>query len=112
MSAPKKPQPQKVNIETKKPAEETQVTKTPSFQAEVGPLMFDKSNYMLMLAGVVSILVGFALMSGGASDDPNVFNAEEIYSFRRITLAPILVILGFVIEIYAIFKGKNDTTQA
>lgn len=108
MSAPKKPQPQKVSIETKKTAEETQATKSPSFQAEVGPLMFDKNNYLLMIVGVAFILIGFALMSGGASEDPNVFNAEEVYSFRRITLAPIFVILGFVIEIYAIFKGKND----
>lgn len=112
MSASKKPQPQKVNIESKKTAEETPQSKTQNFTAEVGPLMFDKKNYTLMIVGVLSILVGFALMSGGASEDPNVFNAEEVYSFRRITLAPILVILGFVIEIYAIFKGKNDTNQA
>ena len=109
MSAPKKPQPTKINIETKKPAEEK--TKTVVNPIEVGPLMFDKSNYTLMIAGIICITLGFALMSGGASTNPEIFDSEEIYSFRRITLAPIMVILGFVIEIYAIFKNKNSTSQ-
>jgi hypothetical protein len=61
-------------------------------------------NYKLMLIGFAIIIVGFVLMSGGKSPDPNVFNAEELYSFRRITLAPIVVILGFAFEIYAIMK--------
>jgi hypothetical protein len=66
-------------------------------------------NYKLMLAGFAIIVVGFVLMSGGKSPDPNVFNAEELYSFRRITLAPIIVIFGFAFEIYAIMKrpAKN-----
>ena len=54
-----------------------------------------------MLLGIFFIDVGFILMSGGGSEDPNIFN-EEIYSFRRIRLAPMLVILGFIIEVYAI----------
>ena len=66
--------------------------------------LFDRTNYMWMIAGVVLILIGFMLMSGGKSPDPNKFNFEEIYSFRRITLAPIVVLLGFAIEIYAIMK--------
>ncbi len=70
-------------------------------------MLFDKSNYLLMAIGVGFILVGFALMAGGASDDPNVFNAEEIYSFRRITLAPILVLTGFIIEVVAILKSPS-----
>ena len=57
-----------------------------------------------MIAGVVVILVGFMLMSGGATSDPNVFPKEELYSFRRITLAPIVVMIGFGIEIFAILK--------
>lgn len=61
-------------------------------------------NYKLMLIGFAIIAAGFALMSGGKSSDPNVFNAEGLYSFRRITLAPIIVIFGFVFEIYAIMK--------
>ena len=64
-------------------------------------LLFGKRNYKFMLIGILFIAVGFILMSGGSSDDPNIFN-EEIYSFRRIRLAPMLVILGFIIEVYAI----------
>jgi hypothetical protein len=66
--------------------------------------LFDRSNYMWMIGGVVLILIGFALMSGGKSADPHQFNFDEIYSFRRITLAPIVVLLGFAVEIYAIMK--------
>ena len=69
-------------------------------------LLFGKRNYKFMLIGILFIAVGFILMSGGGSDDPNVFN-EEIYSFRRIRLAPILVIIGFIIEVYAILT-KSD----
>ena len=64
-------------------------------------LLFGKRNYKFMLIGILFIAVGFILMSGGSSDDPNIFN-EEIYSFRRIRLAPMLVIIGFIIEVYAI----------
>ena len=64
-------------------------------------LLFGKRNYKFMLIGIFFIVLGFILMSGGGSEDPNIFN-EEIYSFRRIRLAPILVILGFIIEVYAI----------
>lgn len=60
-------------------------------------------NYKLMLGGLAVIILGFILMSGGGSSDPNVFN-EEMFSFRRITLAPILVLGGFAFEIYAIMK--------
>ena len=64
-------------------------------------LLFGKRNYKFMLIGIFFIALGFILMSGGGSEDPNIFNAE-IYSFRRIRLAPMLVILGFIIEVYAI----------
>ncbi len=63
--------------------------------------LFGRRNYKYMLIGLFFIASGFILMSGGGSDDPNVFN-EDIYSFRRIRLAPILVITGFIIEVYAI----------
>ena len=63
------------------------------------PLTF--TNYKLMLIGLAIIVLGFVLMGG--SDDPNVFN-EEMFSFRRITLAPLLVLFGFAFEIYAIMK--------
>mgnify|MGYP001338730972 FL=1 len=62
---------------------------------------FGRRNYKFMFIGIAIIAIGFLLMSGGGSDDPNVFN-EEIYNFRRIRLAPSLVIIGFVVEVYAI----------
>lgn len=65
---------------------------------------FGKSNYTWMLVGAALILIGMLLMSGGKSADPNVFNTDEVYSFRRITLAPILIVAGFIVEIFAIFK--------
>lgn len=63
--------------------------------------LFGKRNYMIMVVGIAVIAVGFILMAGGGSDDPNVFN-EEIYNWRRIRLAPTLVIIGLGIQIYAI----------
>jgi hypothetical protein len=64
--------------------------------------LFDNKNYLWMAIGLVCILIGFALMSGGKSPDPHQFNYDEIYSFRRITLAPIVIMIGFGIEVYAI----------
>jgi len=66
--------------------------------------LFEKPNLLLMLAGLGCIAIGMLLMVGGKSPDPSVFNDNEVYSFRRITLAPILIVAGLVIEIYAIFK--------
>jgi hypothetical protein len=66
--------------------------------------IFGKSNYIWMLVGALLITAGMLLMTGGKSSDPNVFNASEVYSFRRITLAPIVMIIGFLVEIYALFK--------
>ncbi len=67
-----------------------------------------KENYILLAIGFAIIILGFVLMIGGRSDDPTVFN-EDIFSFRRITLAPIVVLFGFFFEIYAIMKKpKND----
>lgn len=65
---------------------------------------FTKDNYIWMLVGIVVIVIGMFLMAGGASKDPNVFLKDEVYSTRRITIAPILILAGLVIEIYAIFK--------
>lgn len=70
--------------------------------------IFGKRNYKFMFIGLICIALGFILMSGGGSDDPNVFN-EEIFSFRRIRLAPTLVLIGFGIQIYAILTGKGDS---
>jgi membrane-bound ClpP family serine protease len=68
---------------------------------------FGKENYILLLAGIVLIILGFILMVGGGSKDPKVFN-EAIYSFQRLTLAPILILSGFVVEILAIIKKPKD----
>ena len=64
---------------------------------------FEKSNFILMGIGLAIIVIGFILMSGGRSDDPNVFN-EGMFSFRRVTLAPLIVFGGFIFQIYAIMK--------
>jgi len=69
-----------------------------------------KENYKLMAIGFIIIIIGFILMAGGKSDDPKVFS-EDIFSFRRITLAPIIVLAGFVFEIYAIMKKPRSTNQ-
>ncbi|MDT0553477.1 DUF3098 domain-containing protein [Urechidicola vernalis] len=69
--------------------------------------LFGKKNYKIMLLGLGVIALGFALMAGGGSDDPNVFN-EEIYNFQRIRLAPTLILIGFAIEVYAIL-AKSDS---
>lgn len=68
--------------------------------------LFGKKNYTIMLIGIAVIALGFILMSGGGSKDPNVFN-PEIYNWRRIRLAPTLVILGLGIEIYAILANPK-----
>lgn len=69
--------------------------------------IFKKSNYLIMTVGIIFIGLGFLLMSGGGSEDPNIFN-PEIYNFRRIRLAPSLVLIGFGIQVYAIlYKGKK-----
>lgn len=68
---------------------------------------FGRDNYLWVLIGIAFILIGFLLMIGGGSDNPDVFN-EAIFSFRRLTLAPILVLTGFGLEIYAIMKKTKD----
>ncbi len=71
-----------------------------------------KENYILLVIGFLIIIVGFLLMIGGKSDDPNVFNGEEIFSFRRITLAPVIVLFGFLFEIWAIMRKPKDTQES
>jgi hypothetical protein len=66
--------------------------------------LFGRDNLLWMGIGAAVIVLGFLLMAGGASDDPNVFNKNEVYGFRRITLAPIVILAGLVIEIYALFR--------
>ncbi|MDX2415656.1 MAG: DUF3098 domain-containing protein [Bacteroidales bacterium] len=66
-----------------------------------------KENYKLLAIGLVIIVIGFLLMLGGKSDDPTVFN-EKMFNFRRITLAPIIVLAGFIFEIWAIMKKPSN----
>lgn len=68
--------------------------------------IFEKKNYTFMLIGLGVIVLGFILMSGGGSNDPNVFN-PDIYSWRRTRIAPALILIGFGIEIYAILLNPN-----
>ena len=65
--------------------------------------LFQKSNYKFLVIGILFIIVGFLLMLGGGSDDPNIFS-EEVYSFQRIRIAPVLILIGFGIQVYAILK--------
>jgi len=66
--------------------------------------LFDKENKLWMLAGITIIIIGFLLMAGGRSEDPNVFNANEVYSTTRITVAPILILAGLIVLIFSIFR--------
>ena len=66
--------------------------------------IFSKENYTWMLAGAIVMAIGMFLLAGGKSTDPNVFDAKEVYSPVRITVAPIVILAGLVIEIFAIFR--------
>jgi hypothetical protein len=66
--------------------------------------VFAKDNYKIMIAGLIITVIGFLLMMGGYTDDPNHFKPEEVYSFRRITVAPTVIVLGLLVEIYAIMR--------
>ena len=67
-------------------------------------LAFTRLNYRLLLIGIGIVILGYILMAGGGSGDPNVFNEKEIFSARRITVAPIVCLLGYLFVIYAIMK--------
>ena len=70
--------------------------------------LFDKQNLIWMLGGAVVMIIGFLLMAGGRSEDPNVFKPEEVYSTTRITVAPILILAGLVILVVAIFRQSRN----
>ena len=69
--------------------------------------LFTKENYLFMIIGAVVIAAGMMLMSGGKSPDPKVFDYKEVYSTTRITVAPVLIVLGLLIEVYAIFRKSK-----
>lgn len=93
------------------PKPKTEASKTTQKIHSGQGFVFNKSNYVFVILGLVFIALGFILMSGGGSDDPNVFD-RSIFSFRRITLAPILVLIGYIIEVYAIMKKPVSEKQA
>jgi len=88
------------------------MTKKPDVKETNPGFALGKQNYIYLLIGFVIIIIGFLLMIGGKSNDPNVFNEKEIFSFRRITLAPVVVLFGFIFEIWAIMKKPKDSKNA
>lgn len=74
-------------------------------------MVFSWANYKIMLVGVALLVVGFVLMAGGGSSDPNVFDAERLFSWRRIVLAPTIVLAGFGVVGYAIFHNTKRKDQ-
>ena len=79
-------------------------TTTVNTKENVTNALFGKENYKWMLIGLVVLAIGFFLMAGGKSSNPNVFQDKDVYSTTRITIAPILIIAGLIIEIFAIMK--------
>ncbi len=75
----------------------------------VPSVLFGKDNYKWMLIGLVVIALGFILMAGGKSSDPKVFDSKEVYSSTRITIAPLLIIIGLALEIFAIMRKPKRT---
>ena len=74
---------------------------------------FTRENYRILLIGIAILVVGFLLMIGGGTDDPNKFNGDELFSFRRITLSPMVILVGFVVVLFAILKKpkKENTSE-
>ena len=69
--------------------------------------IFNKKNYTFVIIGLAFVAIGFLLMMGGGSDDPNVFN-DEIFNHRRITWAPLIILIGFGIEVFAIMRKPKE----
>ncbi len=70
-----------------------------------------KENYIMLAIGFAIIVIGYLLMTGGGSNDPNVFNEDQLYSFRRVTLSPIVIMAGFVLEGYAIMAKPENVAK-
>ena len=69
---------------------------------------FGKENYRILIIGVLIVVTGYLLMIGGGAEDPSTFNADEIFSTRRITVAPLTILLGFIVVLFGIMKKTND----
>ena len=91
------------HVRTQRPPT-TVVEKEPAPNRTGGYSIFTRDNLLWMVIGAVVMMLGYLLMAGGRSADPNVFNPNEVYSTRRITIAPIIILLGLAIEIYAVFR--------
>ena len=100
----KDPKSVKKKVIVNKPASGSNQRRSSFVKAPSFPLLFNKQNYILMAVGVGLIAIGMILMLGGAMKDPNQWDESIIYSTRRITLAPIVILAGLATEIYAIFK--------
>ena len=72
-------------------------------------ISLSKTNYLLIIVGCVVITLGFILMSGGGTENPELFNEQELFSFRRITLAPFLTILGYMIVLAGVLKRAKNS---
>jgi uncharacterized membrane protein YidH (DUF202 family) len=70
-------------------------------------MAFDRVNYRLLLIGIGIVILGYVLMSGGGSGDPNMFDATEVFSTRRITVAPLVCLVGYVFVAYAIMRKSR-----
>ena len=93
---------------TTSPANAPKSSKTVKRPAGMGTL-FEKTNLTWMLIGVGVMALGFILMAGGKSPDPNVFDKSKVYSTTRSTIAPIVILAGLVIEIFAIFRQPKNS---
>ena len=92
-----------------KPADKKAITVEAKPQPLQSSTLFSKDNYKWMAIGAVVVALGFILMSGGKNEDPNKFDYNVVYSTTRITIAPILIVLGLLIEVYAIFKKPKES---
>jgi len=92
--------PTKSKITTTAKAADTAISKS----VKSGDLLFNKTTYMYILGGIGLMVIGFFLMSGGHNTDPNVFDENVIYSTRRTLIAPIFILAGLIVQIFAIFK--------
>lgn len=109
MAEQKKPTPQK----TPPAAPKQTATAKPTFKAPVPEkrVVFERENYILFFTGIAFIVLGYIIMAGGHNPNPNSFKPEEIFAWRRINLAPTLVLLGFGIEVVAIMYRKRKKAQ-
>ncbi len=101
-----KSQKKKVVVQSREPRVKATVSRSKSTQkvTDAFPMLFGKENYLYMLVGVGLIGLGMLLMMGGSMPSPDVWDESLIYSFRRTVLAPIVIVLGLAVEVYAIFK--------